>query len=166
MRTRNATALWPVLTAAIVLASTCACRESVERKVMEQVAQSHVDANVPQPGDFDRFMRRDLQSYLESAGYKPVLIHYELLRDGPTQVGSAYPKFYVWMQADTGDSAFTEGVARLAAVDKKEFQVTDFILMSDLRQNPGRACDVFPGPVCLEIQERIREAGLQAVSGR
>jgi hypothetical protein len=137
--------------ATLLVLGVCDCREHV----VEQIAESHVDANVPAPTDFDRLMRRDLESYFGTMVDKPVVVEYELLRDGPTQSGVAYPKFYVWVRARTGEGGLSQGAVRLAAVERKEFQVTNYVPEADIRAHPDGIYQVFPGPVCEKIKNRL-----------
>src|SRR5262245_47077135 len=128
-------------------------------QAVQSISESHVDANVPAQADFDRFMRRDLESYFTASMGKPAAVEYELLRDGPTQAGIAYPKFYVWVKASTSDGSMSQGTARLAAVERKEFQVTHFVAESEIRANPGGLYQVSPGPVCDKIESRLGIGG-------
>ena len=63
------------------------------------LAESHIAANVPSTNDFRPFLIRDLTAYLKPTHGDKLKVDYELLRDGPTQSGVAYPKFYVWLRA-------------------------------------------------------------------
>src|ERR1700733_3434766 len=77
------------------------------------IARSHIDANVPSSEFFDSYMKRDLASFL-CKGVVPCRIEYQLLREGPTQTGIAYPKFYVWVKCFVEEHLQTEGAVRLA----------------------------------------------------
>jgi hypothetical protein len=90
---------------------------------------------------------------------KPVAVEYELLRDGPTQSGVAYPKFYVWVRARTTEGSLSQGAVRVAAVDRKEFQVTNYVPESEIRAHPDDIDQVFPGPVCQKIKSRLGIGG-------
>ncbi len=120
------------------------------------VQESHIAANVPPPEAFDRILRRDLAAYLRSRDEKAVSITYELLRDGPTQSGVAYPKFYVWVRAlDNRKKVIEEGAARVAAIEMKRFEVTDFLSAHSIQQAPESIRRVFPAPVCERILQRV-----------
>ncbi len=67
------------------------------------VSLSHVEANVPPQKEFDEILARDLQAYFQDLKGKQVGVQYEFLRRGPTQVGVAYPKFYLWVKIYEGD---------------------------------------------------------------
>src|SRR5262249_12717365 len=105
--------------------------------VISCIENSHIDGNVPPKGEFDRILRRDLESYFESQGHQLVTVEYELLRNGPTQAGIAYPKFYAWVRAHAEDAVLEQGAVRLAAIDRTRFRVTDFISEPDIRASPG-----------------------------
>lgn len=67
-----------------------------------ELPRTHVDTNVPETEEFDRILGRDLDSYFRSrTGESSLSIDYELLRLGPTQSGTAYPKFYAWVQVSS-----------------------------------------------------------------
>src|SRR6266550_2261815 len=67
------------------------------------VAESHIAANVPSTNDFRPFLIRDLTAYLKPTHGDKLTVDYELLRDGPTQSGVAYPKFYLWLRATNAE---------------------------------------------------------------
>ena len=119
------------------------------------IAASHIAANVPGQIDFDRLLRRDLQQYFATSVGRPVAVEYELLRSGPTQTGIAYPKFYAWVRVVEKGSVLRQGAVRLAAIARERFDVTDFVSADEARANPERLRQVFPGPVCDRISERL-----------
>ncbi|HTC76809.1 MAG TPA: hypothetical protein VK684_14600 [Edaphobacter sp.] len=123
---------------------------------MAEIARSHIDANVPSPEFFDAYMKRDLSSYL-CKGPGSCRIEYQLLRDGPTQTGISYPKFYVWAKCFNGDRLQTEGAARLAAIDKKEFQITNFLSRSQISDSPQQVGEIFPAPLVKNILQRAKQ---------
>jgi len=108
------------------------------------VAESHIDANVPETKDFKPFLIRDLTAHLKPKFGEGIMVDYELLREEPTQTGIAYPKFYLWVTATTPDKTVLDGAARVAAIDKKEFQVTTFISRADIVAHPDALASVFP----------------------
>lgn len=73
----------------IVGNSAVLCQESV----IDSIADSHIQANVPSEKDFDNFLKRDLAAYFKDDLKKDVTVEYELLRNAPTQSGIAFPKF-------------------------------------------------------------------------
>lgn len=120
--------------------------------------RSHIEANVPAPADFDRFLRRDLEAYFRSRRGGSAQIKFEMLREGATQSGVSYPKFYVWAQVLGGDVVLEQGAVRVAAVERREFQVTDYLTATSLQADPSGMHKVFPAAV----RERIK-AKLNAV---
>jgi hypothetical protein len=134
----------------VLLAAVCGCGE----RATQSIAESHVEANVPSQ-DFDRYLRRDLESYFRLKNGNPVAVEYELLRDGPTQTGIAYPKFYVWVNVRVGDAVLERGTVRLAAESRNEFQVTDFVSEPEIRARPDAIYAVFPVPVCEKIKSNL-----------
>src|SRR5258706_5549076 len=79
-------------------------------QLLEDLQRSHIEANVPLPGDFNRLLRRDLGAYFsKQRGRKAVQVDFEMLRDGPTQSGVSYPKFYLWVRVGDGRSTDDRG---------------------------------------------------------
>ena len=70
--------------------------------VFASVGESNIEGNIPEPQDFDRFLKRDLESYFAQPNGRKVTVEYELLRDGPSQAGTAYPKYYAWVDVFDG----------------------------------------------------------------
>jgi hypothetical protein len=121
----------------------------------ESIAESHIRANVPDEKDFPKFLKRDLEKYFKAKLSKTVTVEYELLRDGPTQSGIAYPKFYAWVTVRDGATIVDEGAVRVAAVEKKFFDVTHFISETDIKRAPAALDEIFPMPVADKIRERV-----------
>ncbi len=45
---------------------------------------------------------------------------------------------------------------RLAAIEKKYFDVTDFLSITEIKNNPEAIYKVFPRPVCDKIMAKIK----------
>ena len=134
------------LTVALVSLAIAAC-------VADPIQQSHIDGNVPAPADFHRLLQRDLDAYFRGKGSS---VRYEMLRDGPTQSGVAYPKFYAWVSITPSTSGSPlEGAVRLAAIDKLKFEVTEFYSTDAMRSSPEQIYAVFPRPVAEKIKVRL-----------
>jgi hypothetical protein len=129
---------------------------SSEEKVFKSIADSHVQGNVPDQDNFDIFIKRDLQTYFDSY-YKTSssTIEYELLRQGPTQTGMAFPKYYLWVKVLKNDKDFGQGAVRVAAVDKSEFRVTDYLTKENIDSNIEQIYQVFPSDVCEKIKTKL-----------
>ncbi len=121
----------------------------------ESIAESHVRANVPDEKDFAKFLKRDLEQYFKDSTKKTVTVEYELLRNGPTQSGIAYPKFYAWVTVRDNTTVIDQGAVRVAAVEKKHFDVTDFVSEADIKDAPMILDRIFPKPVADKIRERL-----------
>src|SRR6059058_2549398 len=121
----------------------------------ESIAESHIRANVPDEKDFDKFLKRDLEQYFKDTMQKTVTVEFELLRKGPTQTGIAYPKFYAWVTIRDGVKVIDQGAVRVAAVEKKHFDVTDFVSEADIKDAPMILDRIFPKPVADKIRERL-----------
>jgi hypothetical protein len=145
------------LIAFVVIALTSPAQQAPPEQAEEitrQIQQSHIDGNVPAASDFDTFLKRDLTVYFSLPGKPAPTVEYELLRDGPTQTGIAYPKFYVWVRVTLEGQPVREGAVRLAAIEKTHFEITHFIASSEIVSNPSQLDAVFPPPVVVAILEK------------
>ena len=123
---------------------------------LAQLAQHEIDSNVPDPEDFDLFLTRDLESYFSDLRGSNVAVSYELLREGPSQSGIAYPKYYAWVVVTDGSSWEDEGVVRVAAVGRTEFDVTDYFSEKDLRRVPPGGPGFFAEDISAKIEAKLR----------
>jgi hypothetical protein len=121
----------------------------------ESIAESHIRANVPDAKDFAKFLKRDLEQYFKAVKQKTVTVEYELLRNGPTQSGIAYPKFYAWVTVRDGATVLDQGAVRVAAIEKKRFEVTHFVSEADIKREPAALDEIFPLPVADKIRGRV-----------
>ena len=124
--------------------------------VVDPIAQSHIGGNVPNEPDFNRFLQRYLEEYFRTRVKKPVKVAFEFLREGPTQTGIAFPKYYVWVKVTEGKKVIDEGAARVAAIPKQHFEVTDFMTTNEIKKNSKAVFDVFPRPVGEKILSRSK----------
>lgn len=101
-------------------------------------------------------MRRDLATYFAQVRKKKIAqVEFQLLRDAPTQSGPAYPKFYASVVVAGGKSPQDRGAVRLAAIDKKRFEVTDFVSEEMIREDPDSIYQLLPAPVCEKIKAKL-----------
>lgn len=121
----------------------------------ESLAESHIRANVPDEKDFAKFLKRDLEEYFKEAIQKTISVEYELLRDGPTQSGIAFPKFYGWVTVRHGATVLDQGAVRVAAIEKKRFEVTHFFSEAEIKRAPAALDKIFPLPVADKIRNRV-----------
>jgi hypothetical protein len=133
----------------LLLTSGCRGQNSEE----SSLAESHIAGNVPSSQNFDTYMKRDLASSL-CEGTPNCHVEYSLLREGPTQTGIAYPKFYVWVICSQRDKVVKQGAARVAAIDKQQFHVTDFLSREQILESPQQVGTVFPAPLVSKIVQR------------
>ena len=132
---------------AILLSSLiCGCNAQMD------ISSSHVEANVPTEAQFDTYMKRDLTAHF---CYSKCNVSYELLRKGATQSGVAYPKFYMWVRFDQDQKA-TEGAARIAAIDKDGFDVTNFMSREEILASPSAVSNIFPAALVPNILQRAK----------
>jgi hypothetical protein len=140
----------------LLLLSFLLATQPDEAQVLRDIQTSHIKANVPVEADFAPFLRRDLAVYFaKDRKGKSVKVDYELLRDGPTQSGISYPKYYAWVRIDGGKSDQDRGAVRVAAIERKRFEVTSFTSERDIRADPGALASEFPGAVCASIKSKL-----------
>jgi hypothetical protein len=140
----------------VLLISAFAAAQPDAGQVMQEIQRSHIDANVPDSADFEKFLRRDLADYFSTARKKKgVQVEHEPLRKGPTQSGVSYPKFYLWIRIGGGKNPQDRGAVRLAAIEKKRFEVTDFISEEAIRKDPKGIYGIFPAQVCETIRGKM-----------
>ncbi len=122
----------------------------------QDIQRSHIDENVPAQSDFNKLMRRDLATHFARVRKEKIAqVEYELLRDGPTQSGPSYPKFYAWVLVAGGKSPHDRGAVRLSAIDKRRFDVTDFVSEEMIRRDPDSIYQTFPAAVCEKIRAKL-----------
>jgi hypothetical protein len=124
----------------------------------DALQESHIDANVPEPLDFDKSMRRDLLAYFQAAQPGTTSVDWVLLRQGATQSGVAYPKFYAWVRVSARSLVPRQGAVRLAAIDGTHFEVTTYLSAEDVRANPERVGAVFPARLVQAVESKAAEA--------
>lgn len=117
------------------------------------VAESHTEANVPPRSSFDSILKRDLEAYFITKGVAVPKVDYALLRDGPTQTGIAFPKFYAWVRISSGNK-LVEGAVRLAAMNRTQFEVTHFLSREQIVAAPTEVGKIFPAPLVSAIVQK------------
>jgi hypothetical protein len=63
--------------------------------------------------------------------------------------------FYVWVRVFEGQEILEQGAARLAAIERREFQVTHFFSEQAIRADPASIYRVFPASECKKIETRL-----------
>ena len=74
--------------------------------------------------------------------------------DGATQSGVAYPKFYVWLHATNAEPSVIEGAIRVAAIDKKRFELTDFVTRAEIVSHPDSVTRIYPAALVEKIHTK------------
>ena len=124
------------------------------RAQIPHITESHIAANVPSTNDFRPFLIRDLTAYLKPTLGEKLTVEYELLRNEPTQSGVAYPKFYLWLRATNAEKTVIAGAVRVAAVDKKQFYVTNFVPLPEIISHPDSLMRIFPQALIEKIHTK------------
>lgn len=117
----------------------------------------NVKNNVPDASQFDRLMARDLQKAFCSQSVGSCRVHYELLRNGPTQSGTSWPKFYVWVERYESGALTASGATVLAAMDQVEFKVWRFMSHREISEYPDLVGKTFPAPLVNLIIDKARK---------
>ena len=118
------------------------------------VQRSYIEANLPPPEVIESFLRRDLLAYFNRAGGQTATAAEFLpLRNAPTQSGTSYPKFYVWVKIYAGTTLQHEGAVRVAAVERTHFDITDFLSKSSIQANPVEVEGIFPAALVSAVLE-------------
>jgi hypothetical protein len=141
---------------ATVLLLVGSCIASCQ-SIGDSIADSHIRANVPDENDFDAFLKRDLESYFKDLKKKDIVVEYQLLRDRPTQSGTAFPKFYVWITVKENDTLLEDGAVRVAAMEKKRFGVYDYLTRAEIERDWDKVYQTFPRPVADKIKDKMRK---------
>lgn len=107
-------------------------------------------------------MRRDLAKYFKDKTGKQFEVNYELLREKPFQAGkkypSAYPRFYLWIKLYENNTLVNKGAARVAAIEKKRFEVINFADKKRIEKENYDALLLFPIVVSTKIiDEKMKE---------
>ena len=119
-------------------------------------SNSHIERHVPAPNDFAKILARDVREYLSKKEGQVLVAEFELLRDAPTQSGVAYPKFYAWVRGmDDQKKTVVEGAMRLTAIEKKRFEVIDFLSKSEIIAASDRVESVFPRILIPKVKEKV-----------
>lgn len=124
--------------------------------LVRESQNSHIAGNVPPKEDFDRLFGRDLTAYFCSAQSSDCTVQYEMLRNGPTQSGIAFPKFYVWVRVSGSNAVVQQGAARLAAIERERFEVTDFVGRAEIKRDPTQLQIIFPAALVSTIEEKAK----------
>ncbi len=129
--------------------------DAIGQSLADSLQQSHIEANVPDDDVIDGYLDRDVLAYLKSE-VSPAITSVDvvLLRQGATQSGVAYPKFYIWIIATAKDGSILEGAARTAAIDRQRFEVTNFLSADEITQDPQGTLSIFPAPLVDDILTR------------
>ena len=92
------------------------------------------------------------QAYFKSKGGTSVSsVEYQLLRKEPTQSGVAYPKFYAWVKVNSGSQLLFEGAVRVAAIEQKKFEITNFLPRKQIQGAPSEVSAIFPSSLVSTI---------------
>jgi hypothetical protein len=132
---------------------------------MTSLANSHVEANATKGRLFDEYLKRDLTSYF-CKGRKDCRVEYEYLREGATQSGVAYPKYYLWVKQFEKNKLRTEGAARVAAIEQTTFEVTNFLQAEDIAATPEVVGNVFPAALVEKIVQKANHRSSGESTGR
>ncbi|MGE4537150.1 MAG: hypothetical protein AB7D37_08725 [Desulfovibrio sp.] len=124
--------------------------------MLTSIGLEHTEAYSPDAAHFEDFLARDTQAYFSKRQGRPVTVRYEYLRQGPTQSGIGFPRYYIWVQIFADGREINAGAVKVAGVGKDRFEITDFLSRGMILDVPGRLDAVFPKAVCETIKSRLR----------
>ena len=114
-------------------------------EVNAKVQENQIEANVPPVMLFDAYLERDLVKYFGPKISKgEIAVVYKFLRNGPTQSGASYPKYYLWVDVTADGELVESGAIRIAAVAKSYFEITNYLSGKSIRSDPESVSKVFP----------------------
>jgi len=118
---------------------------SLAQTPFDEIQRSYIEGNVPPPEVFNKLLKRDLLIFFKKdKGNAVKEVKFKLLRDGPTQSGVSYPKYYLWAVVKNETKIITKGAVRVAAIEKTHFEVTHFVSVDEIQKNPDRLHLIFP----------------------
>ena len=150
---RTAAKLASLVAVAVGMTASAVCQSG---DPIPEIANSHIEANVPEGKLFGEYLSRDLQSYFCQSATGSCRVEYELLRQGPTQTGISYPKYYLWARCFKSGNLAGEGALQVEAVDQQLFRVTHFLSPQDIVRSPSEVAPIFPAPLVNRILTKAR----------
>ena len=132
------------------------CRQVSAPETIAEIQASHTKGNVPAQSEFNRLLKRDLTAYFVSKRGKDIEVECEFLREGPTQTGISFPKYYLWVKIMKENKLIEQGAVRVAVVEKQSFDVTDYLSESVLKKDIESANDIFPSEVIEKIKDHLK----------
>jgi hypothetical protein len=120
--------------------------------MQEALQDDYIEANVPPEDVFSTYLERDVLAYMR-AEISPEItdVKTTLLRQGATQSGTAYPKFYLWVTSTSKGGAVIDGAIRVAAVDRVGFKITRFLSSKEIKDDPQAVASTFPAVIVPDI---------------
>lgn len=130
-------------------------QDSTQKKIFGDIQKSHLNANIPDQSQFDGLLKRDLEKFFATE-LEQVVVKWEFLREGPTQSGVAFPKYYLWTKIYTNGQLSDEGAVRVAAVERTGFDITHFVSVKEISKQRIDIYTIFPKAVCEKIKLQIQ----------
>lgn len=118
---------------------------AVHTVVQSPILASHINTIMPVHEDFESLLRRDLLAFFkENVDPTASRVEFKLLRNRPTQVGVACPKYYLWVVAYKDSKLIVQGAARVAEVESNQFDVIQFLTQAEIQSAPDDVKNIFP----------------------
>lgn len=138
-----------------MLLVTCSVTGMAPAQTQSGSRQLRLDSDMPQQPSVTPFLQRDLLSYFRRSGFSSAtLVDTTLLRNVPTQTGVAAPKYYAWVQVKSGTAVLTQGAVRIAAIEKNQYEVLDFLTAQQIKGNRDAVAKVFPAALMPALLEQ------------
>jgi hypothetical protein len=123
------------------------------KRIMAEEQSSHISANVPPAASFMVLLQRDIRAYLAANKLPSRSVAIEPLRQGATQSGASYPKYYIWVRAVDEAGRHIAGAMRVAAIDRVRFDVTDFTPAASIGSDPASLASIYPALLIPAIRQ-------------
>jgi len=125
------------------------------------IQSSHINANTPDTHEvFNTILERDFKTYFSNRINKDISIHYEFLRNKPTQSGVGDIKFYLWVNIFSLGKLINSGAIKISVINKTRVEVLNFIPKKQIIDKPSLIEDKFP----LILSDKIRlKAGINKI---
>ena len=109
-------------------------------QIFADIQRSHIDGNVPDAPDFDRFLRRDRGSFLQGSQETRRPRRVRVAARWPNTVGRQFLRVISGSRVAGGENSRGPRGRSVAAVEKKRFEVLTFISEESFRRDPTVLC--------------------------
>ena len=124
-----------VIGVAVLLFNTCGSNRMGAQNNQNSVVLSEISQSFS--NSVHRYFQRE-------HGKDDLRVETDLLRAGGTETGIAFPKYYAWVRVFDHQEFVQEGAIRVARVEENLYEVTHFVSVDKIRENPQETFQIFP----------------------